>query len=264
MGLIGIGIGAVFIGLAVFAGRWLASRAFGIRDLRRATNSEEERGRPSLAFARAAAAIACVYLACVLLFVPGLASGRPVVDEQSMRVTVTANGPASRAGIGNGDRIVSVNGEAPRDWDHLKKMVGAHPDEVITVDVERAGERKAFSVRTEGPKMMVAPFVEHRTPSFGEALGEAFVEPIKVARMFVRGLARTIGGAEKPELSGPVGVSREMTSAAESGTGTFLRLIAAMAAYEAIFVDLALLAVALVMSILPRRNSVLPTSGNPS
>ena len=54
--------------------------------------SEEERGRPKLAFARAAAAIVCLYLGCVMLFIPGFMGGSPKVDEVSMRVTVMKDG----------------------------------------------------------------------------------------------------------------------------------------------------------------------------
>lgn len=265
MAFLGFAFAAILIGLGVASGRWIATRAFGIRGaFREMVNTGEERGRPKLAFARLGAAMIAVYLACVLMFIPAFASGKPGVDEASMRVTVSPSGPAARAGIENGDRIVSVNGETPRDWDHLKKLVGAHPDEVIHVDVERAGEKKSFEVTTVGPKMMVGPFFEVKKLSAGEVLAASFAGPFEVVRGIVRGTVRMFSGSEKPELSGPVGITKEVNAAAQDNTGTFLRLIAGLASYQALFVDFALLIVAVAMSILPKRNSMLPTSGDSS
>lgn len=263
MALVGFAIAALFIGAGVAAARWLVSRAFGVRGTFRETvNTGAERGRPVLAYARAIGSIAGMYLACVLLFVPGFAGGRVVVDDVSMRVTVAKDGPAARAGIEDGDRIVSVNGEAAKDWDQLKRLVAAHPNETIAVDVERGADKqkKAFSVTTEGPKMKVAPFVEHQSLSAGEVLAASFAGPYEVVRGIVRGLARSFD--EKPELSGPVGISREAAAASEQGSGTFFRLVAALASYQASLVALVLLSTAFFMGFVAKRT--LPTSGNPS
>ncbi len=262
--LVGVPLAALVLGGGVCAGRWGASRAFGIRGFRRGTTTEEERGRPGLALARAGAAILGVYLACVLLFVPAFAGGTTVVDDVSMRVKVAPGGPAARAGIVDGDRVVAVNGETPADWDHLKKLVAAHPDETLTVEVDRAGVRHSFAVTTVGPKMMVGPFVEHRSLAAGEVAGGAFTAPAGVAGAFFRAVARTIGGTERPELSGPVAIQQEVARAEREGTAPAFRVVAAMASYQAIFVDLALLAVAFVTGLVSRRKTVLPTAGNSS
>lgn len=264
LGLVGFAVAALVLCGGVCAGRWGASRAFGIRGFRRGTTTEEERGRPGLAFARAGAGIFGVYLACVLLFVPGFAGGTSVVDDVSMRVKVATGGPAARAGIVDGDRIVAVNGETPKDWDHLKRLVAAHPDETLAVEVDRGGVRRSFAVTTVGPKMMVGPFVEHRSLSAGEVLGSAFAAPAGVAGAFFRGLARTIGGTERAEVSGPVAIRQEVGRAEREGTATAFRLVAALAAYQAVFLDLALLAVAFVTGLASRRKTVLPTAGNSS
>lgn len=264
VGQVAFGIAASTVGASVCAGRWAASRAFGIRGFRASTNTEEERGRPALAFARAFAAMGGVYLACVLLFVPGLAGGKMVVDDVSMRVKVAPGGPAARAGLVDGDRIVAVLGEAPQDWDHLRKIVAAHPNETVAVEVERAGARQTFAVTTVGGKMMVSPWVERQSLSGGALAGEAFVAPFGVAKALVAGVGRAFSGAERVEVSGPVGIAQEVGRAEHEGTSAAFHLVAAMTAYQALFVDLALLAVAFVTSLLPRRNSVLPTAGNSS
>src|SRR5690349_7705030 len=79
----------------------------------------------------AAGPIANYLFASVLMFFGFLLGGNPVVDEASMRVHVGANGPAAQAGIVDGDRILTVNGDAVKDWDMLKKQIGAHPGDKI-------------------------------------------------------------------------------------------------------------------------------------
>lgn len=264
MGLVLSVVAALAIGLGVLAGRWIVGRIAGLQGFRKRTNTEEDRGRPKLAFARAGASIVGIYLACVVLFMMGLSGGAVVVDETSMRVTVAKGGPADRAGIQTGDRVVSVNGDAATDWDTLKRLVGRHPDETIQVDIERDGAKKTIPVTTVGPKMMVGPFVDRRSLGGGELVAKSFVEPLRVVSGLGKGLARLFTATEKPELSGPVGISREAEAAERESTSTFLKLTAALTSYYGALASFALLVVALVMSVLPRRNSVLPTDGNSS
>jgi regulator of sigma E protease len=258
---IAFALAAILIGAGVAGARWLVTRAFGIRtSFREMVNTTFDRGRPVLAYARALASIAAIYLACVIVFIPGYTGDTTVIDETSMRVTVRKSGPAAQAGIADGDRIVSVDGEAVTDWDQLKKLVAAHPNETIKVEVDRGGERKTFSVTTDGPKMYVGPYAEKKPVSAGWTLTVAFEAPYKVVSGIVRGVARSFG--EKPELTGPVGISREMSAAKEEGMGTFFRLLGALASYQGFVVSLVLLSLAFMMSFAAKRT--LPTSGNSS
>src|SRR3954471_1241215 len=72
----------------------------------------------------AAGPLANYLFASVLMFFGFLLGGNPIVDETRMGVNTAAEGPAATAGVQSGDRIVSVEGESIRDWDHLKKVVG--------------------------------------------------------------------------------------------------------------------------------------------
>src|SRR6476620_878950 len=75
--------------------------------------------------------------ASVLMFFGFLLGGNLVVDETTMRVSILKDGPAAQIGMQDGDRIVSVNGEGIKDWDELKKVIGAKAGEPIDVEVER-------------------------------------------------------------------------------------------------------------------------------
>src|SRR3954453_2542882 len=74
----------------------------------------------------AAGPLANYFFASVLMFFGFLLGGNHIVDETTMRVNIAPEGPAAQVGIKKGDRIVAVNSEGIRDWDHLKKVVGGH------------------------------------------------------------------------------------------------------------------------------------------
>jgi len=177
------------------------------------------------------------FFASILMFFGFMLGGNLVVDETSMRVNVLEDGPAAKAGVQNGDRILSVNGESIRDWDQLKKIVGSHPGEAIDMEIERASGKAHVSptpLGAEGStkgKIMIGTFSAVQPVTVGQAAVLSVTEPPKVVYALVRMLGRTITGREKPELSGPVGIVRDTAAAAKSGAHNYLKLLGALSAY---------------------------------
>jgi regulator of sigma E protease len=60
---------------------------------------------------------------------------------------IQPGGPADIAGIKQGDRIVSVNGERMDNWEDLYYVIATTPRDEMTVAVDRGGEIKAFKVK---------------------------------------------------------------------------------------------------------------------
>jgi regulator of sigma E protease len=172
----------------------------------------------------------------VLMFFGFLLGGNPIVDDTSMRVNIGPDGPAAQVGIQKGDRIVSVNGEEIKDWDQLKKAVGAHPGEKIDIEIERGSERThVFPMPlpdgdSKG-KILVGPYSTVQQVTVGQAAVLSLTEPPKVVYNLVKGLARMVAGKEKPELSGPVGIVKETSAAAKIGAHAYLKLLGALSAY---------------------------------
>lgn len=186
----------------------------------------------------AAGPLANYFFASVLMFFGFLLGGNQLVDETSMRVNIAPDGPAAQVGIQKGDRIVAVNGEGIRDWDHLKKVVGTHPGEKIDIEVERKGEHLHLFPTPLGKgegemsgKIMIGPYTEWQAVSAGQAVVLSVTEPPKVVYNLVKALARMASFKEKPELSGPVGIVKETASAAKSGAHVYLKLLGALSAY---------------------------------
>lgn len=78
----------------------------------------------------------------------GILMGNTVKDQKGVPVrTVTPKGPSEKAGMKNGDVILSIEGTAVNTNDELKKAVGKHDaGETITVVVQRKEEQKTLKI----------------------------------------------------------------------------------------------------------------------
>jgi regulator of sigma E protease len=195
------------------------------------------------ALARGSAGIAAWYLTGSLLFTMGfLARGEHVIDDTTMRVHVAPSGPAARAGVRDGDRVMKVAGEPITSWEQLRVVVAKHPGEEIAVDVDRGGEPVTVMVTPEGspPKILVGPWSETKKMSLGHAIGSALVAPANVVLSSFRSIMRAFSGKnDAAELTGPVGIVRETSHAAQSSLATGILLAAALAAYVLPYVAIA-------------------------
>jgi membrane-associated protease RseP (regulator of RpoE activity) len=222
--------GAVHLG-ALFAARWGATRALGTK-----TNQSSL----GMTAARSVAGVLGWYLASSFVFaIAAGIGGRVVIDETSMRVQVAEGGPAARAGVRDGDRIVSAGGVPIHTWDELKRIVGSQVEgEPLPLEIDRSGTSLTLTATPEGspPKLRVAPPYEQQSVSVGSAVAEGLVAPGKIQANTFRGLLRMLAGSEKPELSGPVGIVQETSNSIRVGMATSLRLTATLASYFLLYV----------------------------
>jgi regulator of sigma E protease len=177
------------------------------------------------------------FFASILMFFGFVLGGHTVVDEVSMKIAVSEEGPAHAADIRDGDKVLAVNEVPIHDWDQLKKAIGAHAGERIVVTLERDQKKLDIGVtplpkgdKYEG-KILVGPDQRIVPVTVGEAAVLSITEPPKVVYALVRGLARLISGKEKAELSGPVGIVKETSAAVRSGAGNTLKFLGALSAY---------------------------------
>ncbi len=183
------------------------------------------------------------YVFASVLFLAGfLITGNTIVEETSMRVSVAQGGSAQLADMREADKIVRVNGEQISDWEQLKRAVSSHPGEKIDIDVERDGAVVHIPVtpaakgeKNEG-KIQIGPYRRDNVPvSLGEAAKLSIKAPAVVVYESLHGLGRMLSGKEKPELSGPVGIVKEVAIVAGLGAGQLFRLLGALSAYLAVF-----------------------------
>jgi regulator of sigma E protease len=178
--------------------------------------------------------------ASVLFFFSFYYGGVMQADGKSTEVNVMPDYPAAAAGIKDGDRIVEVEGTAVGQWDEMAKNISKHPDEPITIVVERAGQRVSVKVQPkkqpDGRGIIGVETVGHRVAvSLGEATKLAITRPPRVVRDLVVGLAQLISGKVEAKLGGPVMIIREGAGAAKRGMADWLALLAIISAYLGAF-----------------------------
>jgi regulator of sigma E protease len=164
-------------------------------------------------------------------------AGRTVFDQSSMRVFVDADGPAAVAHIKDGDRVLAVNQHPIANWEDLKKAVSAHPGEAIDMTMERDGKEwhaqvtpGAVGTKLEG-RIQIGAYYHNEPVTVGEAAKLSVLQPPRIVYELVRGIGRMITLKDKPELSGPVGITKEMAKAVKSGPGPAFEFLGVLSAY---------------------------------
>ncbi len=162
----------------------------------------------------------------------------PVID------TLSAGGPAEKAGLRSGDRILSIDGEPIDSWSALVRKVRASPDQALRVRIQGAtGERQVTLVpesvargdTTYGrigagsrvdPDLMRDYLIEVRYPPF-EALGRATIKTWEMSVFSLRMLWRMVTGSVSwRNLSGPVTIADYAGQSAQLGLAPYLAFLA--------------------------------------
>ena len=153
---------------------------------------------------------------------------------------VESGGPADRAGLKAGDRILSFNGELVRDFQQLRTWIETRPGENVAIRYQRDGVEATTrvdvaTVEQDGAKvgrLQVAqtgrvPFppemLTHRSLGPVDALargaGEAWSMTALQARIFWRML---IGQVSLKNLSGPLTIAEYAGDSASQGLSSFV------------------------------------------
>lgn len=164
--------------------------------------------------------------------------GIPAVAGEVMK-----DGPAERAGLQKGDRILAVAGEAITDWPQLVKTVKENPNQPLSIDLIR-DERELTLTLTPGKKLegntsfgfigllveqpsIPESFLYTEQYSFPKALMRAFDETLDKTLLTLQMLKNMVVGLVSSEsLGGPVAIAQGATSAFDSGFLSFVSYLA--------------------------------------
>jgi regulator of sigma E protease len=174
---------------------------------------------------RLAGPTATYALAVALAFAMLRANG---VAAPTTEIEPLPGGAADAAGLRTGDRIVAIDGAAPRDWPDVQRLLqAAGPGRAVTLSVVRDGAVLSLTATTSAQgRLGVRPVIPVlATPPFGPTLRQAAVLPFTASVQTALTLAREATGQEKVELAGPVGIAREARGAHASSVGERLALM---------------------------------------
>jgi regulator of sigma E protease len=150
--------------------------------------------------------------------------------------------PAAVAGLKAGDVLVSANGQAVSADSPISDVIRAAQGAPVKIDVKRAGQPLTFTVTPEHLSsgafqvgIQIGP-VDERTPvSAGSAIKEAFVYPYYTSLGILGGLYDMIRGRVHADLSGPIGITKQIAKAADRGIVDFMGMIILLSVYLGLF-----------------------------
>ncbi len=172
----------------------------------------------------------------------GLAPFRP--DVPPVIGSLAEGGPAAKAGILPGDRVLSIDGKPLESWDDLVRGVSASPGRPLSIEVRRGNEFKSFSIVPEAHsdqgntigRIGVAVqadsawrdrlLVELRYGPV-EAFGRAARQTWEMAGFSLKMLGRMITGhVSLKNISGPVTIADYAGQSAKLGADAYIRFLA--------------------------------------
>ena len=160
-------------------------------------------------------------LAIAILAGFSVAYGR--VEIPPVIAAVVENGPAGKAGIEPGDRVLAVNGQAVASFDELPGEIAPRPGEPIELEVERGGERLTYAFRIGSVTERDRFGNEFMVGQIGIASGGGRVVPVgpgeavvlavrqtgDIVEMMVTGIVQIVTGRRPlEELGGPIKIAK--------------------------------------------------------
>src|SRR5262249_7930764 len=168
--------------------------------------------------------------AFVLMLLVLLTFGMPSKTQKIIRPV--AGKPAAVAGLKAGDVLVSANGRAVNADNPISDVIRAGAGAPVTIDVQRDGKPVSITVKPERVSngalqvgIEIGP-IDARTPvAPATALKEAFLYPYYQSLGILGGLYDMIRGRVHADLSGPIGITKQIANAAKQGVVEFLGII---------------------------------------
>jgi len=169
---------------------------------------------------------------------------RPVLDY------VDKEGPAYKAGLKEGDRLLSANGKPVESWTAFTKHISDGNGNILNVQVERDGKTMEFSLKPErkeiktplGEKfekymvgIMGARDIIHI--SFGpiESVKESCTQIWWVCKLTALGMIKFVAGSlPEDNIGGPIRIAEMAGDQARAGLNYFVYFIAAVSANLAV------------------------------
>ena len=116
-----------------------------------------------------------ILLAIVLFCLIYMIFGKPVGVEPVVN-RVMAGGPAQRAGLQTGDRILAIDEVRSLEVDDLRQAIQNHPGEPITIAIDRAGHQLTITLVPD-PKLEKRDFIPKYSGD-GELIGGKYIKRI--------------------------------------------------------------------------------------
>ncbi|HXJ23358.1 MAG TPA: M50 family metallopeptidase [Polyangia bacterium] len=178
--------------------------------------------------------------AFVLMLVVLLSFGMP---SKTQKIIEPVPGrPAAMAGMRAGDVLVEANGQAVNADHPITDVIQAAQGAPVDIKVLRDGQPVVFHVTPEKRSATVYQVgiqigaIDQRTKvGLGAAVKEAVVYPYYTSVGILGGLYDMIRGRVHADLSGPIGITKQIAKAAQRGAVDYLGMLILLSVYLGLF-----------------------------
>lgn len=139
---------------------------------------------------------------------------------------------ADKAGLREGDRILSINGKPMQDWKEIVVTLRSNGTKEVTLEAERKGVVKQYTMtpqydnEAKRPLIGITPKFEKIEMGFFASIKESVSYTKYIIVSMVDGLAKIITGKSAAEVSGPLGVAQMAGQVAEQGLLPLMSFVA--------------------------------------
>ncbi|WP_338834764.1 hypothetical protein MHLNE_10680 [Moorella humiferrea] len=140
--------------------------------------------------------------------------------------------PAAQAGLRPGDKVLEVAGTPVSTWREMVQVIYRHPDEKITMVIEREGRQQQITLTTiKDPQTgygMVGIGPSWQRQGLWTSINLGLRQAYEVTRLIILSLLEIITGRAAPEVVGPVGIIQMVGQAAAYGLANVLNFMAVL------------------------------------
>ena len=160
-------------------------------------------------------------LAIVIYFCIFAFHGTTVPSHEPVIGDTVAGNPAAEAGIQQGDRILTINGQSIQEWKDITQSLQGHSNHVVSVTLDRKGGIISTTVipRESGDRAVIGinPVMDVKQYGIGESAVYAVTHTGSTIMEMLQGLWNIVTGHSKGDVAGPIGVAQMAGQVAQHG-----------------------------------------------
>ena len=167
--------------------------------------------------------------------------GVPLPSKTERVVDVEPKSAAALAGVRGGDVIAKANGRAISSEHTIRDEIKVTAGAPLPLEIVRDGKpmQVMLTPREKSPgQYQIGVFIDHYDLTalpFPAAAKQALVYPYEKSKVILVALYKMVTGQEKAELSGPIGITREIARAANRSVWDYFGIIAMLSVYLGLF-----------------------------
>jgi len=167
--------------------------------------------------------------------------GVPLPSKTERVVDVEPKSAAALAGVRGGDVIAKANGRAISSEHTIRDEIKVTAGAPLPLDIVRDGKPVQVTLtprEKSAGQYQIGVFIDHYDLTalpFPAAAKQALVYPYEKSKVILVALYKMVTGQERAELSGPIGITREIARAANRSVWDYFGIIAMLSVYLGLF-----------------------------